>query len=376
MKDDDSKSELRSTVESMMTSAWTEPGFCVPNRITYPYQWLWDSCFHSIIWAELGDARCMVELQNVLANQHISGFVPHMTYWGDPDAHADFWGVSGMSSITQPPMYGHTLAELTRRGFTVAPSVASKARAGLRYLLSRPRTAAGLVPVWHPWETGCDNSARWDDWVPGGTGFDFDRWRVQKSAYVQSLSRDSDDAVQSSDFEVGSVGFNALTAWNIHELASVGESDAHLDSSATDLTRAVCARWKNTLGTWTDSEHGSGQARTLDAMLGSLVDPRSEVFDALIDPNAFGAPFGPRGTHIEEPTYDPNEYWRGPAWPQLSYLLYLAARRVNHNAAPKLANQFVAGAAKSGLAEFWNPENGEGRGAMPQSWAGLALCVS
>ena len=73
----------------MLSNAWREPGFCVPNPATYPYQWLWDSCFHSIIWAELGDDRCVTELANTLAHQDGDGFVPHMTYWGVPDAHAE-----------------------------------------------------------------------------------------------------------------------------------------------------------------------------------------------------------------------------------------------------------------------------------------------
>ncbi len=368
--------ELRASVAAMLSNAWTEPGFCVPNPTTYPFQWLWDSCFHSIIWAELGDERCVVELENTLANQHKSGFVPHMNYWGDPEVHADFWGLSGTSSITQPPMYGHALAELTRRGFTIPADLASKARAGLRHLLDRPRTSNALAPVWHPWETGCDNSARWDDWVADNKGFNFDTWRQQKSQYVLTLNADPDGAVEGSQFEVGSVGFNALIAWNIQEMASVNESDDELDTGASQIVDAVSARWDPRLGSWTDSDTGSGQIRTLDAMMGSLVDPRPETLEALIDPAAFGAPYGPRGVHVDEPSYDPDQYWRGPAWPQLGYLAYISARQASHSeVAQALANQLKAGAAASGLAEYWNAETGEGRGAIPQTWAGLAVCV-
>ena len=38
-------------------------GFCVPNPTTYPWQWLWDSCFHAVVWAHLGDERAVVELR-------------------------------------------------------------------------------------------------------------------------------------------------------------------------------------------------------------------------------------------------------------------------------------------------------------------------
>ena len=41
-----------------------------------------------------------------------------------------------------------------------------------------------------------------------------------------------------------------------------------------------------------------------------------------------------------------------------------------------LADRLVAGAVESGLAEHWNPDTGRALGAVPQSWAGLAVVVS
>ena len=95
-----------------MDDAWREPGFCVPNPSTYPHQWLWDSCFHALVWLALGSERALTEVEHALARQDPSGFVPHMVYWHAPDLHADFWGRPGASVITQPPMYGHALAEI------------------------------------------------------------------------------------------------------------------------------------------------------------------------------------------------------------------------------------------------------------------------
>ena len=89
----------------------------MPNATTYPWQWLWDSCFHAVCWAHLGEGgRAVAELGNVLAHQAPDGFVPHLTYWDGADVHAGFWGRRGTSSITQPPMYGHAVAELRPPG--------------------------------------------------------------------------------------------------------------------------------------------------------------------------------------------------------------------------------------------------------------------
>ena len=94
------------------------------------------------------------------------------------------------------------------------------------------------------------------------------------------------------------------------------------------------------------------------------------------DPAAPGGPAGPTGVHRAEPTFDPAGYWRGPVWPQLAYLLVLGAVRFDPGAAEQLAATTVAGAWASGLAEYWHPDTGEGLGATPQSWTGLALLLA
>jgi glycogen debranching enzyme len=109
-------------------------------------------------------------------------------------------------------------------------------------------------------------------------------------------------------------------------------------------------------------------------MLALLVDPRPEGFEALVDPEAFGAPFGPRGVHRAEPSYRPDRYWRGPAWPQLAYLVMIAAERAGHRGTTGLlARRLVDGVLRSQFAEYWHPETGRGFGARPQTWSGLAL---
>ncbi len=163
------------TAEAVLAGHWRRPGFCVPNATSYPWQWLWDSCFHAVCWSRLGHPdRARTELANALSQQSADGFVPHMTYWSDrgrpdDDTHAEFWGRRGTSSITQPPMYGHAVAELVRRGVDVDADVVDRARRGLRFLLeSRVRDGIGPIIV-HPWESGCDDSPRWDAWLADAT---------------------------------------------------------------------------------------------------------------------------------------------------------------------------------------------------------------
>ena len=104
-------------VRAVLDAHWMHEGYAAPNSQVYPWQWLWDSCFHSIIWVELGEPnRAIVELTSALSTQDAGGFIPHMNYVRDPGFHRSFWGRSGSSCITQPPMFGHAVAVLHRRG--------------------------------------------------------------------------------------------------------------------------------------------------------------------------------------------------------------------------------------------------------------------
>lgn len=357
-----------------MNNAWRDPGFCVPNGETYPHQWLWDSCFHAIVWSALNSERSVIELRNVLANQHPGGFVPHLTYWNDPNRHRSFWGRSMTSIITQPPMFGHAARQLIADGRAVDDELLESVGRGLCYLLrDRSRTQAGLIAVLHPWESGCDDSPRWDSYRNPGT-----TWRQTKGDLVKVL-RGRSTSVGADRFAVGSIGFNALVAWNAFEYLSIDRVPyrSEIEESAAVLATIVSDRWDGDLQTWVDDGPPSGSARTLDALLAVLVDPRSEAFDQLLDRAAFGARYGPRGVHLAEAGYSPDVYWRGPAWPQLTYLLWVAAGRSERpDVATSLARSLIDGAMVSGFAEYWNPETGEGLGAIPQTWAGLAQVVA
>jgi glucosylglycerate hydrolase len=376
------RGELAAEARRILEAAWRADragGFCVPNPTTYPWQWLWDSCFHSVVWAHLGDERALEELRSALVAQDDDGFVPHLRYGDGPRPHQALWGRAAASTITQPPMYGHAAAVLTRLGLPPDGRVLERATRGLRFLLEqRHRTAGGLVELCHPWESGCDDSPRWDDVVPGGRTPR--AWFDLKGSLVGSIERAPGGApLHNPVFAVGSAGFSALVAWNALELAEVTHDDA-LARSAVELAEAVDARWDADLVTWVDdgpTAAGSGRVRTLDALLPLLVCRRPEAVASLTDAAAFGAACGPRGVHVAEPTHEPTTYWRGPAWPQLTYLLWVATRSAYaRTAADSLSRSMVAGAWVSGFAEYWVADTGRALGAVPQTWSALTVVVA
>jgi len=367
---------------ALLDAHWQPRGFTVPNTAVYPHQWLWDSCFHSVTWLHVGDPdRAVAELTNVFARQHDDGFVPHMTYWDQPELHASFWRRSGESAITQPPMYGHAVAELVRAGVAIDAELVQRAAAGLEFLLGPRRADRPLVPIVHPWESGCDDSPRWDRWA--GPARTPGSWRARKGELVDSIRASATgSALANPDFEVESAAFNALVAFNARELVDVGLAPG-LAEPVDALVEALDARWDPSRTSWRD-EPADGASdplvRTLEALLGVLVTPDGDrvaaVFEEVLDVGAYGGACGPAQVHRDEPAYDPHAYWRGPAWPQLTYLFWVAARRRGSAAAADaLARRLVAGVERSGFAEYWHPDTGAGLGAVPQSWAALAAVV-
>jgi len=379
-------SELRARVHEMLHAQWMPEGYTAPNNEVYPWQWLWDSCFHTIVWLELGDGdRALQELTHALAAQDdVSGFVPHMNYERGPDVHASFWGRPGASSITQPPMFGHALAACVRRGVEVPAELIERGRKGLAFLLRRRarHLASGLVLLAHPWESGADDSPRWDDLCP--SGISPENWHRRKGELVASIVRSATGApIANPSCVVASAGFNALIAFNAYELLTIVDDD-QMRRDVDELVERLDRRWDGELSSWIDAgetEGGSGRVRTLDALLPLLVTRDDDACErtrrSLSDPSEYGALFGPCGVHRDEAVFSPSTYWRGPTWPQLNYLCWLAARRADDVAlTQQIAGQTIAGARRSGLAEYWEPDTAHGLGAVPQSWTGLALVMA
>ena len=151
-------------------------GYTVPAIGLYPYQWCWDSGPIALGWASAGrwdDA--WTELGTLVRGQWDSGMVPHIIFWKEsPDYFPgpDVWATDHdppTTGITQPPLPVSAAARL----YTSDPD---RDRAAQQLASLWPRLVAWLAwidrarhgphhaaVVVHPWESGMDNSPRWDE---------------------------------------------------------------------------------------------------------------------------------------------------------------------------------------------------------------------
>lgn len=379
----------------MLEAHWRPPGFTVPHASTYPWLWFWDSCFHAVVWAELGRGdRAVTELATALSGQSSDGFTPHVGYLSGEPVHAAFWGrdpaspLGRWSTITQPPVVGWAVAELVRRGVDVPDDVVRRAAACLRFLLERRRRSVhGLVELVHPWESGCDHSPRWDALMAPADDrpdpYDHDTWFARKGELLATVERSEDGSpLHNPAFAVGSVAFSAVCAWSARSLAAA-VGDGALAALAEPVVGSLARRWDPALVTWVDdgpTAGASGRARTAEALLPVLVEARADVLDAVgatvLDPPGLGGRYGPAGVDRREPTYRRGSYWRGPVWPQVGLLLALGLSAAGRDeVAARVARGVVDGASTSGWAEYWDPDDATPGGAVPQSWATVAVLL-
>src|SRR3989338_2070269 len=64
-------------------SRWAkkEYDFSCPSPRTYPYQWFWDSCFHTIALSHLKPHLAKKEVLSLFSMQQDDGFIPHVIFW-------------------------------------------------------------------------------------------------------------------------------------------------------------------------------------------------------------------------------------------------------------------------------------------------------
>jgi glycogen debranching enzyme len=183
---------------------------------------------------------------------------------------------------------------------------------------------------------------------------------------------------------VAPASFNAIAA----DAAGRLPRSPELRGWGQELGRQIDRQlWNPEEGLWNDrpgESHRRASPRatlpTLDGVLGALgTQSRERAEMALrqcVGDGRFSAPFGPRFLPAGHHDYQPDVYWRGPAWPQLNYLLVVAARRHGlGDIAAELTETTLRGVVTSGFSEFWHPETGEARGATPQSWATVAVAL-
>jgi hypothetical protein len=416
---------------------WTKPA---PNL--YPHQWSWDSAFIAIGLSHLDIRRAANELRTLFARQWSTGKVPHIVF--NPEAPpgsyfpgADHWACAAVSpdappvppytsGLCQPPV--HAIAALRIWEAAEVEGELGFARAFLReiypkllvwhrYLMTfRDPEESGLVTIFHPWESGTDNSPRWDTALQAVEIGDLapyvrrDLQHVDDVSHrptdeeyniyvwlVESIKRarcDEKALYRSHPFLVKDVFFSAiLVAANealleIAELVEAPDEDyAAIRGWIERGLRGLEGRWDPELGLCLDHDLRPDRplrARTVAGfaplIAGHLRPERLKALLKTLDSPAFvGHPRLrwplPPSTSPEDPGFHPRSYWRGPTWPVVNWLLWWSLDRAGESErAERLWRAALMQLADGGFGEYYDPFSGRSLGSAEQSWtAAVAL---
>lgn len=420
-------------------------GWTRPAPSLYPHQWSWDSGLIAAGLAHVDPDRALQELEALFAAQWADGRVPHIVYDATTaiDAYfpdADRWACAAVNSLApatpatsgliQPPVHAVGLwriwQQLTRDGRAVdtgerdrIAALYQKMLAWHRYLAThRDPDRSGLLTIYHPWESGTDNSPRWDAPLAN----------VQVGSVPPFTRRDlahvADPSHRPTDVEydrflwlvelLRQAGYDDATIHRQHPFLVKDVIFTAIFSAASRLLIAV-ARWLgadrgelNALGTWSD-RYGAGVLGQWDqsARLTYDLDLRSgrpvqittwagvapilvptapsDLLDLVVErlqgPDFAGAPglIAPAcpSTGPSAPGFDRRSYWRGPIWPIANWLLWLGLiDRGRRSEADRLraANLTILQDPGARFAEYFEPYTGEPLGSLDQSWtAAVAL---
>ncbi|HEY2505678.1 MAG TPA: glycogen debranching protein [Streptosporangiaceae bacterium] len=398
----------------------------------YPHQWSWDSAFIAIGWAHVDVSRAMVELEQLFTAQWATGMVPHIVFRAGPDQPyfpgPEWWDCASVpaapalplqtTGICQPPVHALALQrvwQLTPEADR--PHIQARVRALYPRVLAwhhylateRDPEGSGLVTTYHPWE-GTDNSPRWDKALarikvakPGPytrldvsqvaasqrpSNWDYDRylWLVE---LLRTYRYDDAEIYREYPFLIKDVFFSAVfVAANAALLDLADVAGASADE------RARLAGWlergRQALARQLDPE--SGLCRDYDVRSGDTIQLRTFAsFAPLFAATAGGdqltaqlrqldsADFcgDPRlrwpllpSTSPAEPAFQPDNYWRGPVWPVIDWLLWRALRQLDcADRAEVLRQACLEQLASTGkFAEYFDPFSGAPLGSPQQSW--------
>lgn len=384
-----------------------------PAPRTYPFQWFWDTCFHVIIFIQLGEYELAKRnLRSLFKMQDIDGFVGHMIFWKQllPKRPSDVlqarptWQTlrPHMSALIQPPLAAIALLRLFEAcGDRV---FLGELYAKIKYhhdwlALRRDFDGDGLLSIISPVESGMDWKSSYDP-VLGYT-----RRRTQRRLYTSRLfwkamhvdlqnflrRYDLSRIRRAGKFIVKDVGVNTIYAMDLQAMEKLailmGDDPAPFRQRRQRVVQGIIKlMYDETANAFYDvREPGSEKlpinTPTIFFPL-ALEEIDSTVAARVLDSHfnktdEFNTPFPIPSVDPRDPSFFSGQtsfIWRGPTWAFINWFLYQALKRRRFNErADHLRDSLRRLIEQSGFREYYNPFTGEGHGAYDFTWSGLLI---
>jgi hypothetical protein len=426
--------KLASEAKQILKLNWRE-GFTVPTNKLYPFQWNWDSGFTCLGHSYFEPKWAIRELESLFSGQWANGMIPHIIFHSETESsyfpNHDFWQASvnpgapqkpKTSGITQPPVHGFILEELLSKFpddptlLTFVKAIFPKVVHSHRFFYNyRDPAKEGLAFLYHPWESGRDNSPIWDESIA--------RIQIDKASLPPYTRRDTQIANQeerpTSDqydryvylLELGKKHqydgpgifeespmimqdtlINAILIQSNQSLIRIGErlglDTGELKEWQAQSVKSFRAKlWNEKLSTFTcyDLRKAAqveykeiGGLTALSAEVASA-DQAQKLNDYLNDLHNRGYYLCP-SFDVDSPLFDSKRYWRGPIWPQMNWLIHRGLKAYGfHDTAQVVKDDLLELVGNLGFYEYFEAQKSiaahldKGYGGGQFSWT--SACV-
>lgn len=384
--------------------------YTIPSPELYPFQWLWDSCFHAFIYNAYGDhLSAEAELRSACARPLSNGLLPHIIYWQQLSDTQNWgremrgavidtvWGTEGTSSITQPPLIAqavhHTFLQTENINFLqdLYPTLHNY----FEYLAQeRNFDDTGLLYVINPDESGEDNSPRYDASLKLSTTHTADESLDKRITLMQQNTECAFDTrnCMRKYFAVVDVSYNAIyleglqymtaiakllnldsdaTAYETHAQKTAHAMQTHLKSESVFLSYDILNKKHIPVLTW-------NIFMPLYAGILTSTEADQLITQYLQNSDYFAKPSGVPSTAQSEKSYDPETgFWRGPVWMAPQWFIYQGLLRYGYtDQAKEIKEKCIQLLETSGFREYYHPDTKEGLGAHDFTWGGLVLTMT
>jgi len=385
---------LRTSTEKLMLSNRRHAGefqYTVPSPTTYPYQWLWDSCFHAVILTHFNIEDAKKEILSLVSKQLDDGMIPHMIYWEKHKAIDIDWGRKGTSSITQPPIIAYSVWRIYEKDKdkSFVEEVYDSLVSFYRYVISRDPRGNHLAGIINPDESGEDNSPRFDiplELPPIHKPSENSKRRLDLVKKNRECDFDANNCAKNF-FWVKDVPFNAFLIQNMEIMAKIAtllgrEEDVYFDRQVEYYKDAMNKFMYEDGIYWTTCGEDYLKIKTktsaifapLFAGIPSQEDAKRIVEEHLQNEGEFKTKYMVPTVARDEPSFDPNNMWRGPVWIGVNWFLYHGLKNYGYG---EIAERIKADSyellEKNGFREYFNPLTGSGSGAADFTWGGLVI---
>jgi len=379
------KEYLVENAKRILNLNWKD-GFTIPTGKLYPFQWNWDSGFTSIGHSYFDLNFAIKELQTLFSGQWENGMLPHILFHSENETtyfpNYDFWDSSvnagapqrpRSSGITQPAVHGFILEDLLKKipdnqqliDFikVIFPKVIESHRFLYTY---RDPEREGLMFIFHPWESGRDNSPLWDESLdriqinegelpeykrvdtsiaPSDerpTAYQYDRY-----VYLLQLGKkykyDEIGIFEESPFLVQDTLMNAVLIKSNQSLINIGKrfgwDVGELEEwQQQSKSRFVEKMWNEELKTFISFDVRAGhhiahkEIGGITALFAELPNPAQaqELNNYLQNLHKRGFYICP-SFDVDSPLFDSKRYWRGPVWSQMNWMIYHGLKHYGFN---------------------------------------------